>query len=150
MSDAKKQGAGVMRVSAFDRSNWAKMSRAAKGAGLESVAKKFGAAACLPVGEEIPLSVFDQLQSEWRDWLVSGKFRHGVTVHPVARAVRAESLTPVPNDLITQLREALEMALGCLKCHAADCHRDGLPNAAASAERAVSAAVKAIANAKGL
>lgn len=94
---AKIEGAGQMLVTLFERTNWAKMASAAKNAGLDSVAKKFGAAAQLPVGAALPLSVFDELQREWRDWLVAG-FR--------------KPLAPVANDLITELREALDALLG--------------------------------------
>ena len=85
-----------MSVTAYNRSHWAKMASAAKSAGLESVAKKFGAAACLPVGHFMPVTVYDALQAEWRDWLVAG-FRKG---------------QPGQKDLLTELRESLGELLG--------------------------------------
>ncbi len=46
-----------------------------------------------------------------------------------------------------EMFDALELAIGCLKCHMHDCQRDGLVNASVSAERAVLATMTALARA---
>lgn len=49
-----------------------------------------------------------------------------------------------------ELLAALESALPNLECHALDCHRDGLSNAARVADAAIASARAAIAKAKGV
>lgn len=55
-----------------EKSEWSRLAQNAYGLDLNDIGHKFSGYASLRRGEAIPLSRFDSLQSEYRQWLVSG------------------------------------------------------------------------------
>lgn len=69
------RGAGVMVPTDHEKSEWSRMARAAYADDWNATGHRFSAAASLESGRSIPLHQFDDLQAEYRSWLIGGFYR---------------------------------------------------------------------------
>jgi len=57
-----------------DKKEWSRMAQAAYAARLNSVGHKFSGAASIPKGAALPIKKFDELQKQYRAWLIDNVF----------------------------------------------------------------------------
>lgn len=64
----------MMTPTEHEKREWARMARAAYGAGHNDVGHRFSAAAALRAGEAMPAARFNHLQDDYRNWLCYNQF----------------------------------------------------------------------------
>jgi len=64
---------GMITPSQYEKNEWSRMAQDCYSKGKNDAGHKFSMAATLKHGQAVSLTLFDALQSEYREWLIDGK-----------------------------------------------------------------------------
>lgn len=64
----------MITVLQHDKDEWARLAQAAYAAGFNRIGHRYSAAASMPAGMKMQAWQFDDLQSDYRAWLVFGEW----------------------------------------------------------------------------
>jgi hypothetical protein len=64
----------MITVTEFEKAEWSRMAAAAYRAGRNDVGRRYSVAASIPRNRRLPCKQFDELQSGYREWLITGEF----------------------------------------------------------------------------
>ena len=64
----------IITPTEHDKAEWSRMARAAYRVKHNAIGHRYSAAASLPIGAKLDVSVFDSLQRPYRQWLIWNDF----------------------------------------------------------------------------